>query len=287
MLVEALELLVGGRADATIVRPGASEARVDGRFVVGDDELVLSRVVPADGRSRAYIDGRPSTVGALAEAAAGLVDLHGQHEHQSLLAGPDAARRARRLRRRRRRAAARGARPPDGARRRAGRARWRGPASGPARSTCCGFQVAELDGAGARRSRRRTRPGGPRGRARRRRRPPRGRRRRPRRAHRRRRGTRRAGGRAVGGDRSGAVRDVADRLAAVLAELDDVAAELRDTAEAIDEDPEQLAAVRGRAGSCCATCAASTATTSARSCATAARRRIASPSSRATTSGPP
>src|SRR4051812_21966712 len=88
MLVEALELLVGGRADATIVRPGAREARVDGRFVVGDDELVLSRVVPAEGRSRAYVDGRPSTVGALAEAAAGLVDLHGQHDHQSLLAGP-------------------------------------------------------------------------------------------------------------------------------------------------------------------------------------------------------
>ena len=87
MLVEAVELLVGGRADATIVRPGAREARVDGRFVVGNDELVLTRVVPADGRSRAYIDGRPSTVAGLHEAAAGLVDLHGQHEHQSLLGG--------------------------------------------------------------------------------------------------------------------------------------------------------------------------------------------------------
>ena len=73
---------------STIVRPGAVEARVDGRFVSGDTELVLSRVVPADGRSRAYVDGRPTTVGALAEAAAGLVDLHGQHDHQSLLAGP-------------------------------------------------------------------------------------------------------------------------------------------------------------------------------------------------------
>ena len=72
MLVEALELLVGGRADATIVRPGAREARVDGRFVVGDDELVLTRVVPADGRSRAYIDGRPTDGRrALAEAAVG------------------------------------------------------------------------------------------------------------------------------------------------------------------------------------------------------------------------
>ena len=88
MLVEALELLVGGRAETTIVRPGAMEARIDGRFLAADVELVLTRVVPAEGRSRAYIDGRPATVGALAEAAAGLVDLHGQHDHQSLLAGP-------------------------------------------------------------------------------------------------------------------------------------------------------------------------------------------------------
>jgi DNA repair protein RecN (Recombination protein N) len=87
MLVEALELLVGGRADASIVRPGAAEARVDGRFVVGEekDDLVLTRVVPAEGRSRAYVDGRPATAAALAELAAGIVDLHGQHSHQSLL----------------------------------------------------------------------------------------------------------------------------------------------------------------------------------------------------------
>jgi DNA repair protein RecN (Recombination protein N) len=86
MLVEALELLVGGRADPSIVRPGAAEARVDGRFDVGaGDDLVLTRVVPADGRSRAYIDGRPATAAALAEVAAGLVDLHGQHAHQTLL----------------------------------------------------------------------------------------------------------------------------------------------------------------------------------------------------------
>jgi len=87
MLVEALELLVGGRADASIVRPGAAEVRVDGRFVDADEELVLSRVVPAEGRSRAYVDGRPSTVAALGEVAASIVDLHGQHAHQSLL-GP-------------------------------------------------------------------------------------------------------------------------------------------------------------------------------------------------------
>ena len=85
MLVEALELVVGGRADPAIVRPGATEARVDARFVVNDDDVVLSRVVPADGRSRAYIDGRPATATTLADAARNLVDLHGQHAHQQLL----------------------------------------------------------------------------------------------------------------------------------------------------------------------------------------------------------
>lgn len=89
MLVEAIELLIGGRADASIVRHGAAEARVDGRFVVerdGEpDEVVLTRVVPADGRSRAYVNGRPATAASLADAAGPLVDLHGQHAHQSLM----------------------------------------------------------------------------------------------------------------------------------------------------------------------------------------------------------
>ena len=88
MLVEALELVVGARVDPIIVRPGAVEARVDARFVSDDGEgreVVLSRVVPADGRSRAYIDGRPATAAALAKTATELVDLHGQHAHQRLL----------------------------------------------------------------------------------------------------------------------------------------------------------------------------------------------------------
>ncbi len=86
MLVEAIELLVGGRADGMIVRSGAAEAWVEGRFVVGDEEVVLARAVPATGRSRAYVDGRMAPVAALAEAGARLVDMHGQHAHQSLLA---------------------------------------------------------------------------------------------------------------------------------------------------------------------------------------------------------
>jgi len=92
MLVEAIELLVGGRADAAIVRRGASEARVDGRLLVprrdgtdGVDEVVLSRVVPLDGRSRAYVNGRPATVTHLGEIASGVIDMHGQHAHQGLL----------------------------------------------------------------------------------------------------------------------------------------------------------------------------------------------------------
>ncbi len=86
MLVEAIELLVGGRADPAMVRHGATEARVDGRFTTADgDELVLTRVIPRDGRSRAYVNGRLATAASLAEATDGLVDLHGQHAHQSLL----------------------------------------------------------------------------------------------------------------------------------------------------------------------------------------------------------
>ncbi|MDP9465621.1 MAG: AAA family ATPase, partial [Actinomycetota bacterium] len=85
MLVEAINLLVGGRADPAAVRAGAAEARVEGRFVVGDDEYVVARVIPADGRSRAYVNGRLATAATLAELGARTVDLHGQHAHQSLL----------------------------------------------------------------------------------------------------------------------------------------------------------------------------------------------------------
>ena len=93
MLVDAIELLVGGRADPSMVRRGAPEARVDGRFDLSDltgdatdgDEVVLSRVIPTKGRSRAYVDGRPATAAELADWGRRLVDLHGQHAHQSLL----------------------------------------------------------------------------------------------------------------------------------------------------------------------------------------------------------
>ena len=87
LVVGAIDLLTGGRADAARVRPGAPQAEIEGRFVTGDEETVVRRVVPSDGRSRAYIDGHLATVGALGELGRGLVDLHGQHAHQSLLRG--------------------------------------------------------------------------------------------------------------------------------------------------------------------------------------------------------
>src|SRR5262245_28160725 len=70
-LVDALDLLCGGRADPTAVRDGATEARVEGRFSIGTgddaDELVVARVVPVVGRSRGYVNGRLATAAELAE----------------------------------------------------------------------------------------------------------------------------------------------------------------------------------------------------------------------------
>ncbi|MFM7617103.1 MAG: DNA repair protein RecN [Actinomycetes bacterium] len=87
LVMTALALLGGARADAGSVRSGATEARVEGRFLdprTGED-TVLARVIPVDGRSRAYVDGRLATVAELAEASARLLDIHGQHAHQGLL----------------------------------------------------------------------------------------------------------------------------------------------------------------------------------------------------------
>ena len=89
LVVEAIDLLLGGRAEASLVAAGALEARVDGRFVRGKGdaavEVVLTRVIPRDGRSRAYINGHPVPVTQLVEEGSRFVDLHGQHGHQSLL----------------------------------------------------------------------------------------------------------------------------------------------------------------------------------------------------------
>ncbi len=85
LLVDAINLLVGGRADPGMVRSEADEATIDGRFEYDGEEYILTRVIQAAGRSKGYINGRPATAANLAELGARLVDLHGQHTHQSLL----------------------------------------------------------------------------------------------------------------------------------------------------------------------------------------------------------
>jgi DNA repair protein RecN (Recombination protein N) len=85
LIVEALELLVGGKSDSALVRHESNEAIVEGRFVNGDAETIVVRVVPVTGRSRATIDDKMVTIGALEDFGAVQVDLYGQHVHQSLL----------------------------------------------------------------------------------------------------------------------------------------------------------------------------------------------------------
>jgi len=110
MLVDALALLLGERASADIVRPGAEKTVVEGAFEFGaavhrhlltpfaelgveleEGRLVLKREVLREGKSRAWVNGSPVTIGVLSEIGGLLVDLHGQHETQSLLR-PDAQR---------------------------------------------------------------------------------------------------------------------------------------------------------------------------------------------------
>ncbi len=101
MLVDALALLLGERAESGLVRPGAGRAVAEGVFDVkgaaarqrvedlgldlDEGRLVIRREVSAEGRSRAWVNGSPTTIGVLAQIGSLLVDLHGQHESQSLL----------------------------------------------------------------------------------------------------------------------------------------------------------------------------------------------------------
>ncbi len=114
VLAHALDLLLGGRARSGIVRPGAGEAYVEGVFEVTADrvagagwpfggledrelqgdrscaagadmlEIVLARRVGADGRTRAYVNGRTATVAQLRDLAPRLISFYGQHEHRKL-----------------------------------------------------------------------------------------------------------------------------------------------------------------------------------------------------------
>jgi DNA repair protein RecN (Recombination protein N) len=101
MLVDALSLLLGERAASGSVRPGAAKTIVEGAFDgldirtrravealgldVDDGRVVVRREILAEGRSRAWVNGSPTTASVLGQLGALLVDLHGQHETQSLL----------------------------------------------------------------------------------------------------------------------------------------------------------------------------------------------------------
>src|SRR5947208_1369223 len=104
LLVEAVSLLRGGRISADVVRAGAEEARIEAVFEpphgpaadalrarlahagidASDEGLVVRRVVTRSGRGRVYVNNTLSTVAALSSVAGVLIELAGQHEHQTL-----------------------------------------------------------------------------------------------------------------------------------------------------------------------------------------------------------
>jgi DNA repair protein RecN (Recombination protein N) len=85
ILVEAVGLLLGGRASQDLVRTGEELATVEAIFESDGEEIVVRREITAQGRSRAFISGVLATAAALKDLSGRLVELHGQHEHQALL----------------------------------------------------------------------------------------------------------------------------------------------------------------------------------------------------------
>ncbi|HUH36806.1 MAG TPA: DNA repair protein RecN [Spongiibacteraceae bacterium] len=104
IMLDALGLALGDRADSSAVRPGAERADIHASFDIraipaakqwlserelqAGDDCLLRRVVTAEGRSRGFINGRPATMQDLREIGELLVDIHSQHAHQSLLRKP-------------------------------------------------------------------------------------------------------------------------------------------------------------------------------------------------------
>lgn len=102
ILVDALALALGDRAEGGVVRSGAPRAEIAAEFSIAglpqlaawidaagftaeDDTLILRRVIDAGGRSRAFVNGSAATLAQLKEAAEYLLDIHGQHAHHALL----------------------------------------------------------------------------------------------------------------------------------------------------------------------------------------------------------
>jgi DNA repair protein RecN (Recombination protein N) len=86
ILVEAVGLLLGARASSDLVRTGEHTAAIQAIFDTGDGEVIVRREITAQGRSRAFVNGALATAGALRDLASQLLEMHGQHEHQGLLA---------------------------------------------------------------------------------------------------------------------------------------------------------------------------------------------------------
>src|SRR3954464_14076987 len=104
LIIGAIELLLGLRSPAEMLRPGVGEGRVSGIFEIRDavllkqieslidapiasdgGELLITRRLYASGRTSATLNGHPTTLGMLKQASEVLVDVHGQHDHQYLL----------------------------------------------------------------------------------------------------------------------------------------------------------------------------------------------------------
>lgn len=100
ILIDALGLVLGDRADSNLIAPGQDQAELSASFELAsdsealswlkdqalneEDQLIIRRLLSAQGSSRAWINGRNATIGQLAELGALLVEIHGQHEHQQL-----------------------------------------------------------------------------------------------------------------------------------------------------------------------------------------------------------
>ncbi len=98
IVVDALDLLFGGRASAEMVRAGSERARISGIFELAsapalladagieieDNELLIEREILSNGKSRAFVANRPATAALLRDLAPHLGDIHGQHDQQQL-----------------------------------------------------------------------------------------------------------------------------------------------------------------------------------------------------------
>ena len=100
LIISAMNMLLGDRADTSVIRSGRNRASIEGLFSVhkdvkntelrhlladSSDEIVIGREILEEGKSKCYLNGKIASVGQLSSIGEALVDLHGQHEHQSLL----------------------------------------------------------------------------------------------------------------------------------------------------------------------------------------------------------